>query len=70
VVFKEKIMPTARTEPIVYPEYPKNVATHIWEIAEEVFDFSDETENLSGGYYPSIEAAQDALKTYCYWLNQ
>lgn len=61
--------PIARTEPIVHPEYPKCVATHIWEISEGVFDFSDETENFSGTQYPTIEAAQAALKEYCAWLN-
>lgn len=58
-------MTTARTEPTVHPEYPKCVATHIWEISEGVFDFSDETENFSGTQYPTIEAAQAALKDYC-----
>ena len=47
-------MATARTEPIVHPEYPKCVDTHIWEISEGVFDFTDETENFSGTQYPSI----------------
>ena len=62
-------MTTARTEPIVHPEYPKLVGTHIWEISEGVFDFTDETENFSGTQYPTIEAAQAALKKYCAWLN-
>ena len=61
--------PVARTEPIVHPEYPKCVGTHIWEISEGVFDFTDETENFSGTQYPTIEAAQAALKEYCAWLN-
>ena len=28
--------PVARTEPIVHPEYPKKVGTHLWEISEGV----------------------------------
>ena len=63
------ISPIPNSEPIVHPEYPKCVATHIWEISEGVFDFSDETENFSGTQYPTIEAAQAALKEYCAWLN-
>lgn len=62
----------ARTEelPYSFPEtYPNCVDTHIWEIGEGIYDFSDETENLSGSIYTSIEAAQAALKDYCYWLN-
>lgn len=63
-------MTTARTEPIVHTEFPKCVDTHIWEIGEGIYDFSDETKNLSGGIYTSIEAAKAALKDYCYWLDQ
>ena len=71
IVTKEHLYePTARTEPIVHPEYPKCVGTHIWEISEGVFDFSDETENLAGGNFTSIETAQAALDAYCYWLNK
>lgn len=63
-------MCTARTKPIVYPEYPKCMGTHIWEISEGVFDFTDATENFSGTQYPSIEAAKAGLEDYCYWLDQ
>lgn len=62
--------PIARTEPIVHPGYPKCVGTHIWEISEGVFDFTDETENFSGTQYPTIEAAKAALDDYCFWLNK
>lgn len=62
-------MATARTEPIVHPEYPKCVGTHIWEISEGVFDFTDETEDFSGGQYLTIEAAKAALDEYCAWLD-
>lgn len=62
-------MATARTEPIVHPEYPKQVKDHIWEISEGVFDFTDETEDFAGTQYPTIEAAQAALKDYCARLN-
>lgn len=62
-------MATARTEPIVRPLYPRNVDTHIWELAPGIFDFTDETENFSGGQYKSVEAAQTAMDEYCYWLD-
>ena len=62
-------MATARAEPIVRPEYPKCVGTHLWEVSEGVFDFTDETENFSGGQYKSVEAAQAAMGEYCYWLD-
>lgn len=62
-------MATARTEPIVYPEYPKCVATHIWEISEGVFDFTDETQDFAGGEYKSIEEAKAAFEDYCAWLD-
>jgi len=62
-------MCTARTEPIVHPEYPKNVGTHLWEISEGVFDFTDETEDFAGGQYKSIEEAKAALDEYCAWLD-
>jgi hypothetical protein len=57
-------MATARTEPIVHPEYPKCVATHIWEISEGVFDYTDETDNFSGTTYKTIVEAEAALSTY------
>ncbi len=62
-------MAIARTEPIVHPEYPKCVDTHIWEISEGVFDFIDETENFFGGEYKSIEEAKAALEDYCAFLD-
>ena len=62
-------MCTARTEPIVHPEYPKCVATHIWEISEGVFDFTDETEDFAGNEYKSIEEAKAGLDDYCAWLD-
>ena len=58
------ITATARTEPIVHPEYPKCVATHIWEISEGVFDYTDETDNFSGTAYKTIVEAEAALGTY------
>ncbi len=59
-----------RTVPIVVPEYPKCVATHIWEIDPGFFVYSDETENFSDNIYCSIEEAQASLDYYCECLSQ
>lgn len=63
-------MCTARTEPTVHPEYPKCVDTHIWEISEGLFDFTDETEDFAGMRCTSIEAAKAALDDYCFWMHK
>ena len=63
-------MCTARTEPIVIPEYPKCVGIHIWEISEGVFDFEDETENFYGSNCTTIEAVRNAKHDYYYWLQK
>lgn len=65
----EGIKPIPRSAPIERTEYPKCVGTHIWELAPGIFDFTDETENFSGGQYKSVEAAQAAMDEYCYWLD-
>jgi hypothetical protein len=60
----------ARDVPIEPQEYPKRVASYIWEISLGLFVFSDETENFSDNIYCSIEEAQAALNAYGEWLNQ
>jgi hypothetical protein len=70
---KAEALEWAKAEELPYSfpvEYPRSVDTHIWEIGEGIYDFSDETENLSGGIYTTIKAAQAALDDYCAWLNQ
>ena len=52
------------------PDYPRCHKDYIWEIEYGVFDFQDETENLYGGRYSSIEAAEAAMQDYCHHLIQ
>lgn len=59
----------ARTQPIVYAEYPKVTAVkHVWEISEGFFVYADETENFSDNIYTSIHDAEVALNNYADWL--
>lgn len=60
----------ARTEPLVYPEYPKPTnVKYIWEIDPGFYVYADETENFSDNIYSSIEGATTALNHYADWLN-
>ncbi len=59
----------ARTQPIEYPEYPKFVEPHFFQMSETDFAFEDETAFLMGGYVSLVEA-KAAYLSYFDWLNQ
>lgn len=61
----------ARKEPIVHPEYPKPTSVpHVWQLAPNIFTYSDQTDDLTYSLFNSIEDAEKALNEYAEWLCQ
>jgi len=53
---------------IIVPEYPRYSGQHVWEVEENIFTYSDETDQLVDEKYISFEDAVDAMHKYADWL--